>query len=111
MKVWEYIWMNVVETEDKTINKEEIMKQHEGERIIKDSIRYHFGFHLCLSGLYDKMPEEIKEWWRHIPTPCMLKKEKYTCDKCWENFLNKRIGGFVPLVIKGGRTSGRNRNN
>lgn len=28
-----------------------------------------------------------------------------------EEFLNKRIGGFVPLVIKGGKTGGRNSDN
>lgn len=111
MKVWEYIWMNAVKTEDETINKAEVMEKRDGEKIIKDSLRNHFGFHLCLSGLYEKVPEEVREWWVNTPTPCMMKKEKRMCDNCWEGFLDRRVGGFVPLVIKGGRVGGRNGNN
>lgn len=104
MRAWEYIWLSVVEPVDESINKKEFLKKKDAEKIIKESIKARFGYHLCCSDLPQKMPEEVYNWWLNHYTPCMI---NHDCpnkhDRCWNEFLNKVVGGFVPEIIRGGK--------
>ncbi|WP_069997836.1 hypothetical protein [Cellulosilyticum sp. I15G10I2] len=104
LRVWEYIWVELVDPVDESIDKQELMRSKAGEKLIKESIKSQFGYFLCCSGLIQKAPKDIYEWWVRTATPCMLqsKHEGAYHDRCWEKFFNKIIAGFVPTVIKGG---------
>ena len=103
--MWEYIWLELVDTVDENLDKYQLMQSKAGEKIIKESLKTSFGYYLCCSRLIQKAPKDVYEWWVSTPTPCML-QNKYDSsyhDRCWDKFFNKVIGGFVPTVIKGGR--------
>lgn len=105
MKVWEYIWLEVVDPIDESVDKHQLMRSKNGEKFIKEAIKGHFGYFLCCSGLIQKTPKDIYDWWIRTPSPCMFQNKYQDSyhDRCWENFFNKVIAGFAPTVIKGGR--------
>lgn len=108
MRVWEYIWLNVVEPVDESIDKKEFLKKEHAEKIIKESIKVASkdSYWLCVSGLIQEMPEEIYNWWVNHYSLCMINpNDPAHCDKCWNEFFNKVVGGFKPMIIKGGKVN------
>lgn len=107
MRVWEYIWLNKVEPVDKSIDKKEFLKKRDAEKIIKESIRaVSKDIYLCTSGWVQEMPETVYDWWVNHYSQCMINGDDPNhCDKCWNEFFNKAIGGFKPMIIKGGKSN------
>ena len=104
LKVWEYIWLEVCDPVDDSIDKLKFMRSSKGEQLVKSAIKTNFEYHLCNSGLIEKVPKDIYDWWLNTPSPCMMQqKYKGYCDRCWDKFLNKNIAGFAPEMIIGGK--------